>query len=253
MCGFRHFLCQVELGLVQFCVVLGWTEIPEFCCCAGPLWALWFLCGCFCCCCCWFMVDPGWSLSGRRALSAFPRPSGATPRPWQWRCPWGVLISFASVGALFADLFGSGHMETEDREGLETFTNDMQLLPWFDCRHLTYACHGKQKSVIFIALIFLPLKSKTNKNTSAFSCTLLSQFQQKKSDLHVALRLHIQSKVANISKPLSAMWKLKKEKREKRAWSHAQGNKLVWRKNPGLSSVGRQLGWYFVNHVTHVS
>lgn len=33
------------------------------------------------CCCCWFMVDPGWSLSGRRAALSFHRLSDASPRP----------------------------------------------------------------------------------------------------------------------------------------------------------------------------
>lgn len=51
------------------------------------------------------------ALTGRRALLTYPRLSGATPRLWQCRCPWGVLISSASVGALDADLFGSGHMD----------------------------------------------------------------------------------------------------------------------------------------------
>lgn len=41
------FLRQVGgAGTVQFCVVLGWTEIPEICCCAGlcgPVVPLWML------------------------------------------------------------------------------------------------------------------------------------------------------------------------------------------------------------------
>lgn len=79
VCG--RFLYRVDLFRSALCwAELDWTEIPGLCCCAGPLWDLWdlwFLCGC----CCWFTVDPGWPLSGRRASSASPRPSGAAPRP----------------------------------------------------------------------------------------------------------------------------------------------------------------------------
>lgn len=72
----KTFSVSGGAGTVQFCVVLGWTKIPEFCCCAGPRRA------------CGSSVDAAglrwiWRglFSGRRASSTFPRLSGATPRP----------------------------------------------------------------------------------------------------------------------------------------------------------------------------
>lgn len=50
----RTFSVSGGGGTVQFCVVLDWTEIPEFGC-AGLCGPVWFLCGC----CCWFTVDLG--------------------------------------------------------------------------------------------------------------------------------------------------------------------------------------------------
>lgn len=109
-----------------FCVRWSWD--CSVLCCAGLDWDTRVLL------LCWAPVGPvvpvWWMLlllvyrwiwvvffSGRRAWLSFPRLSGATPRPWQCRCPWGVQISSSSMGALYADLFGSGHTGTErDRE-----------------------------------------------------------------------------------------------------------------------------------------
>ena len=109
------FVCQVELGLF-FSSVLCWAGLRYQSRVVVVLASAGLCCGgcCCCCCCCWFTVDLGWSLSGRHELSTFPLPSGATPRPWRCRCPWGVLISSASTGALYAGFFRSGHMEMRE-------------------------------------------------------------------------------------------------------------------------------------------
>lgn len=85
----------------------------------------------------------GGLFSGRRELSTFPLPSGATPRPWRCRCPWGVLISSASTGALYAGFFRSEHMEIREHSATNTHFNPSYChftLQWLVCK-------GEQKSL----------------------------------------------------------------------------------------------------------
>lgn len=192
MCGFIHFLCQVELGL--FSSVLCWAGLRyQSSVVVLASVGLWFLCWC----CCWFMVDLWWSLSGHRALSAFPRLSGATPGLWQCRCPWGVLISCASMGAPYADLLGSRHMETVGQRGISNIQYYYELKPCFTVISLLYI---RSPAKVNRNIWHLHLKFNPDKKHIAFSSTLFSHFQQEhnnstiQSDPRVSLWLHIQSK-----------------------------------------------------------
>lgn len=137
MCGFRHFLCQVELG--SFISVLHWAGLRYhssvlfwgFLC--WPSVGLWFHCGC-----CWFMVGLGWSLNGHRVASTFPLLFGATPKLWLWKCLWGAQISSASTGVLCAGLFGSRHRHKEGSVKSEL----MHLQPHF--MDLSFCTEAKQ-------------------------------------------------------------------------------------------------------------